>query len=259
MKKRYIILIIIALILIIGTFFIIYKKTRQDSILEISGYFDETGNQIASGEQSVIGGVEGVHYITLDINVQNKDTTTLDLKIINAEPTAFSDALESTTLEVLPDEYATWTTNLIDITPFEGTEQEFTITIEANSPIRQLLSKTATLTIKVEEDPVADFGVEVTSEINNDDPVVDPPDEEPEEELTFNTNAIDGNYKDSDVWIKVDDITYWYKGYSSYSCLTENNVVLTPEGYPVCTRPSYDITSRVYLDTGSKGLIFKNI
>lgn len=74
---------------------------------------------------------------------------------------------------------------------------------------------------------------------------------------TFTTNAINGNYKSSEVWIMIDGRKYYYYGYSSYHCLTSNVIVRTPESYPVCTRDGYEITQRVYLQIVNYGLIFK--
>jgi len=82
------------------------------------------------------------------------------------------------------------------------------------------------------------------------------------EELPSSSNPIfatnsNGDYKDESVWITIDGRKYYYGGYSSYQCLSENIILKTSEGYSVCTRPSYEITRRVYIQQGNFGLIFK--
>ena len=76
---------------------------------------------------------------------------------------------------------------------------------------------------------------------------------------SFETNAINGQYRTRGVWIKISGLQYNYGGYSSYNCYTIGAVIFmhTPEGYPICTRRGYEITTRVYLDDGRYGIIFK--
>ena len=92
------------------------------------------------------------------------------------------------------------------------------------------------------------------------EPVPEPTREQEEpapEEPEFQTNAVDGNYRSTDVWIKIQDLDYNYGGYSTYKCKTSDTFMRTPEDYPICTRQGYEITQRVYVDIGIYGVIFK--
>ncbi|MBU0958589.1 MAG: hypothetical protein KKB31_01460, partial [Nanoarchaeota archaeon] len=78
------------------------------------------------------------------------------------------------------------------------------------------------------------------------------------EEIGFSTNA-DGNYAVHGVWIDWGLKKYYYNGKSTFRCTSKGatEIGTTPEGYRICTRLGYDIESRVYLDDGNNGLIFK--
>ena len=198
-----IIIFSILLILIVGVvvFFAVTNLTGKEiPAIGISGYFDEAGKEIEPTIlQSVIGlgdsTVEGVTFITIEVNAINKDTTPLTFEIKNPSPKAFSDKLILSSIEALPNEQAHWESDLIDITSFEGTSPTFSITIEGTSPLRQTVQKTADITFSVSENPFADFDVDISS------PTI-PADTYP----LIETNAEGGweSYKKEGVWIKVD-------------------------------------------------------
>ena len=83
--------------------------------------------------------------------------------------------------------------------------------------------------------------------------VIDPP---APIDSNFDTNSI-GDYRQTGIWISIEGKTYYYFRYSTYDCLPENIFLYTPEGYPICTRPGYDISDRVYLQQDNWGIIFK--
>ena len=76
------------------------------------------------------------------------------------------------------------------------------------------------------------------------------------ENATFTTNS-DGNYKNSNVWVMLNDRKYFYNGYSTYQCLDKDIITHTNEGFPICTKEGYEITRRIYIQQGGYGLIFK--
>ena len=143
--------------------------TNMDKpLIAIKNYYDINGNVISQGQQSVIGGTEGVAFIDLQINVRNADTVPLTFGISSATPTEFLDSVSTfVPTEVQPgDDIQGWTSDLIDIRPFEGTTVDFSIIIEGVNPgLRQPSTQTGVLSITVEEDPIADFTVTVTSTV----------------------------------------------------------------------------------------------
>jgi len=285
--------VIVVLIVIVIAMYILVINNIESPFIKISGYFDKDGNEI-SNPLSLVKGITGVKYITIDINVKNEDSVPLTVKIIGASPSSFKDALPENEVEIMPGDKTTFKSDLIDIEQYEGQEVSFSVKVEASSPFRKSQTKEGTLLVNIEPDPSANFSVSV-SDIDTSNSVVNPGCEEdwqcsewsecinsiqtrycvdlnecgtsinkPETEkicdskpIEFSTNAVNGNYKDRDVWIKINDREYRYKGQSSYKCLSENVILTTPEGYEICSRPGYDVGDRVYLQYNNLGLIFR--
>ena len=169
-----IILGILSILILLGCVYVYFFILNEPSVdtMKISGYYDAEGNLISSSgvKQAVLGGVEGVTYITIDINALNKDTVSLDFEILNATPEALSNVLTlSSKKSAGPNEKVTWTSGLIDITPYVGKTQVFTVTLQASSPIRTSLSKSASLSIAVSADPVAGFDISLEDNVGTGD------------------------------------------------------------------------------------------
>lgn len=169
-----IILGIFSILILLGCVYVYFFVLNEPSVdtMKVSGYYDADGNPISSSgvKQAVLGGVEGVTYITIDINALNKDTVSLDFEILNATPEALSNVLTlSSKKSAGPNEKVTWTSGLIDITPYVGKTQVFTVTLQASSPIRTSLSKSASLSIAVSADPVAGFDISLEDNVGTGD------------------------------------------------------------------------------------------
>lgn len=161
-----IIVLLTAMFSVAGYF--IYNSLHSGETLSIVGLYNADKQLIKEGQQSVVGGVEGVKYITLKVEVENKDSVPLNFKIIDASPLSFKNALTlNSMITAEKDQKASWVSGLVDIELFENTTQEFSVTIEASSPSRDTATKTSSINIKVDPDPQSSFNVVVTSEINN--------------------------------------------------------------------------------------------
>ena len=160
--------LILAIILIVN----ISRPPEVKNLIEITGYYDANGNPIMVGKVtplSVVNSVEGVKYITVNINALNKDTIPLNFDIESLSPTSFSDSIIPSTLVAEPGAYATWESDLIDVEPFEGSTLNLAVSITASAPpYRDPLTKSAELSFNVGVNPVANFDLEFTSSINPD-------------------------------------------------------------------------------------------
>lgn len=179
-------IVLVSLLAVGGTGYFVYKITQEKPLLGISGYFDENGDPIGGDTQAVVGDVEGVKFLTFKVNAKNKDYVPITFKIIDAYPQKLLDVLPSTEITVNEGEYASWNSGLVDITEYEGTTQEFSVTVLADSPIRQPDNKTAIIEVLINEDPVSAFDVEIVSETNNDADFEPEPDPEVPEETVGN-------------------------------------------------------------------------
>ena len=286
-------IVLVAIIFVVGIgigAYIIVKNSQSMPVLTIAKYFDANKNEIHPS-QSVIDGIEGVKYISLQVNAQNKDTTILSFKIVNATPSSFSSALQSAKeINVSQDKTGSWVSGMIDISSYTGTTQIFSVNVQASSPLRQTTIKESSISIKIDPDPVSAFDVSIVSSVNNtagttpacveawtctdwntcasslqsrsctDSNQCGTTESKPITSQScvspFLTNAVSGNYKVTGVWITVNGLTYTYNGYSSYTCLSADTIMTTPEGNAICTRSGYDISSRLYLQQGTYGVIF---
>lgn len=277
--------------LIIAGFFIFGQDPEQ--FIE-TNLFDSDGNLINGNALSVVGGVEGVAFVSFDVNIRNLDNVPLTFELVSITPASVSDALPTGQINVQPDETGTFTTSLIDIQTFEGMVQEFCITAESQAipALRESSQKMGCVSLDIQPNPEGDFDVNVDSDLE--EPGENPGCTEswscsewgtcvgniqtrtcidsnscgttqnlPEEEQfcegdTFQTNAVDGNYNEPGVFIILNEITYNRGGISSYVCpLPENIIFTTPEGFSICSRPPYLISQRVYLHDGFNGIIFE--
>lgn len=289
-NKKYIFIFSgIIILLIVGYF--VFIKVKPTNFIEINGMYDANHNLIEKS-LSVIGGVEGVKYITLNINVENLDSVPLDLIVKDMTPAGVLSAKPITTLKVNSGDIGKWTTGEIDIESYEGTLQEFCVTVESLKipTLRESSEISGCISIQVDPNPSGTFDISLDSNIG--DGIINPGCTEswacsvfgtcsngiqtricndlnncgttlnkPTEEQicgtpSFETNAINGDYKIAGVWIKVNGITYSHQASSSYSCLSENIFTSTPEGNSICTRPGYTTSQRVHMQYGTGSLLF---
>lgn len=164
----------------------IFQGVYNKPALGIDGYYDENRDQIDI-EQAVVGGIEGVQYITFRVTATNEDTVPLTFEIINATPYELQDVLpmfEQETVEV--DETASWLSDLVDVEPFIGMNQEFTVTVLATSGARKDTERTFNIFVQVDEDPEAGFSIDITQGESN-DPAFEPdePSEDPEDPMEY--------------------------------------------------------------------------
>jgi|GEM_PF-4658209 len=189
--------------------------------LGVQAYYDSEGHQLGV-EQAVVGGVEGVSYITFQVNALNEDTVPLEFEIIDATPQALADALPLFTKKSAEQEdYARWVSDLVAVEPYIGSDQSFTVTVLATSSARKDTEKTSEVIITIEEDPEAGFTIDIDNG-QAEDPGFEP--EQPEEEdpvsavkfrttsLSYGSGAIAFNEACSG-----ELIAYGYEGSSSSS------------------------------------------
>ena len=283
-----IVLILIGLLGVGG--FLIYNVVKTEQFLEIEGYYDADGNIIDGSQQSIVGGIEGVKYITISINVENKDSVDLTLNVKSLTPA--EESKPSNSIEIKAGESGKFTTELIDIEPYEGTIQEFCVNVESEKipALRESSEVSGCISIQIEPNPSGSFDISLDSSIGegiidpsctedwictdwndcsnslqsrncNDNNNCDTNENKPEEqqacEIIFKTNAINGEYNLREVWIDFGNGVYNRLGLSTYDCKPENIFETTPEGYGVCARAGHPIDSRVYLQTGNYAVIFE--
>ncbi len=292
-KAVFIILgIIILIVFLIGGLYLYKTYSQSKNFLEINGYYDSNGNPINTESLSVVNGIQGVKYITLGIYPKNLYTVPLTFSVLSMTPSEILSTKPLDKITVNPGETGNLITGLIDITLYEEKTQEFCVTVISDEiPSSRLPGNASGCTsVKFEKDPTGQFTVTIEdnigsgnvnpgctenwqcsnygdcisgmqtrtcNDLNNCGTTLSKPEEEQIcNNPTFETNAVGGNYKVSGVWIKVNGMIYNYNGYSSYACLIENTFLTTPEGNSICSRPGYDISSRVYIRYGNYGLVF---
>lgn len=163
MKKNQIIVIVVILFIVGALFYLNKANSEPTSAVSISGYYDANRQLIKSG-MAMVGGVQGVEYITLKVNVKNTDTVPLTLSIVDASPSSFKSALGTNTLTIQPGATGFWESDLISINQFIGKTQSFTAKVKASSSSRVNVEKESSLSVKIEDDPTtASFDVTVTS------------------------------------------------------------------------------------------------
>lgn len=217
--------------------------------LEITGYFDENGDEINTQEQAVVGGIEGVSYITVRVNAKNTDSVELEVELTEITPSFVEDAFDLTDTQIAaPGETVSWDSDLIDIRPYIGTQQTIVAKAKFSSASRQdSISTSAPKTVTIEADASAAGSVVVETTTEGDDDPITPPEGGDEEEPPvddypdFETNAVPGaynNYK-SGTWIKVDENgdgvleEYVYKSAITAGTCGGTYLTVTPEGYTV--------------------------
>jgi hypothetical protein len=168
-KLLYFIIPAILVVLVLGFAAYHYKDVLfEKKSIEIS-YYDANNNLISSStQQALIGTNEGVKYIKVTVNALNKDTTNLDFELSSISPAFLSSAITATKLTIAPNQYGTWISNLIDVSPLVGTTQTLQVTIKASSPIRQTATKTTVpITLKIDPDPVSNFDITIDSGLDS--------------------------------------------------------------------------------------------
>jgi len=180
MKRTNIVLIVVGIVILlsIGGFAYMYSLGYgQDTFLTVH-YYDANQNEIFAGRAlSVIGNLEGVEYISLDVNVDNTGEVPLELKIKDASPSQLKSALPTTTLTLAVGESDKWTSSLIDISSFEGSTQIFEVVVSGNYDYAgrtHTLEKTGQISLSIQPDPLGGFDVTVVLEGGSTDEDTDP-------------------------------------------------------------------------------------
>lgn len=168
------ILAVVVLVGIVGgvVYFFPSLVNFDSPAISVNSYYDVDGNLIDGSEQSVVGGVEGVKFISLDVTAFNKDSVPLTFSVISASPVGFSEALVGSLnqkVEVDPDGSFTWTSGLVDIEQWEGNMVEFAATVRAESSRRDVVEKTFRVPIEIGVDPLSEFDVVVDSSVESND------------------------------------------------------------------------------------------
>lgn len=128
--------------------------------------YDADGNLIEQslvGRQSTVGGIPGVAFINFDTMITNTGEITLsNLHISDSEPfamrQAYADAVSVSNLA--PGASYTWSSDLIDVTQFEGQTVDFMVYVDgtymdANGQ-SQSLQRTGTKSITIQQDTCSD-------------------------------------------------------------------------------------------------------
>lgn len=167
-----IIIIILLIGLGVGAFFLI-QGLISPAFIETNLY-NVNGDLISSTAQSVVNSVEGVAFVSFAVNVENLDTVPLTLSVDSISPLSVDSAKPTESISVEPGVTGSMLTDLIDIQPFEGTNQEFCITVisEAIPALREESSKTGCTSLDVSANPLGQFNVVIDP--NLDEPNIDP-------------------------------------------------------------------------------------
>lgn len=173
-KKQISTIIIISVVavifaLLIGTIIFLTKSSESKNLIEISGYYDKDGNPIHTGQTfAVVNNIEGVQYITVDVNALNKDTIPLNFEITSLSPAVFSSSITKINITAQPDKYATWKSGLIDVSQFINQTVNFQVSVRASaSPFRDPVTKTAGISFDVKPNPQASFDLGFNSSVGD--------------------------------------------------------------------------------------------
>jgi len=181
MKKIGIILIIAGILVLfsIGVFAYMYYGLGygQDTFLTVHYYGADQKEIFLSKGLSVVGGLGGVEYISFDINVDNTGEVPLELRIDEASPFQLDSAVPTTTLTLAVGESDKWTSSLIDVSPFEGKTQIFSVLVKGTYTYAgrtYTLNKEGSISLSIQPDPLGGFDVNVILTGGSDDDDVDP-------------------------------------------------------------------------------------
>jgi len=173
-RKYLIVGIILTLLFIAGVVitYVIATKEPEPVTLSIHKYYDKDGNEIVVGRQQLtIGGVSGVRYIDFAIEVYNSDTVDLDFEITASSPPTLTTALAGEValgpmLVFAGITKELWISDLVDMLPYEGTTQDFSVGITGSAEdLRRPHTETAVTSILVQPDPFAVFTVTLTEQV----------------------------------------------------------------------------------------------
>lgn len=246
--------ILVLAILVLGYF---KNLNVEKPFIEVNKFYDNEGNPIKVNSLAVVNGVEGVRYISLAINVLNKDSVSLTFLVNGLSPSSIISALPTNKLTIASNKTGTFLTGLIDVSSYVGTSQNFCASVvsEAILSLRQPNNKSGCITVRIDQDPSGSFDLQVSSSTENSSITPPPTPEENDTQTntsTFNTNT-DGSYSSytlSSNYISLDTDgnnvleTYYYK----------STQTVTSGGCPgtfILTTPS-GITLNKY--SGSSGL-----
>ena len=287
-REKYLIIGGIILVILIGYFFI---KGQTNQFIETNVY-DADGNLIKQNAFSVVNNIEGVSFVSFDINIENKDRVALTFLVKSITPSSVDSKKPTNKITIEPGQKGTLTTGLIETKPFENNLQEFCVTVsnDAITGLRESQDKKGCISLDIKENPTGNFDILVDSDLQNPNinpgcteniqcsafgecingfklqscsdvnncGTIEPYDvQEPCSSQMLQTFLVNNRYDVSGAYIILNNLRYDYSGISSYSCLIENEITKTPEGFFVCSRPTYDILSRVYVDIGDRGVIFR--
>jgi len=150
----------------------------QDAFLTVH-YYDANKQEIFMGKGlSIIGNLEGVEYISFDVNVENTGDVPLELSIKDASPSQLKSALPSNTITLTVGEKDKWTSDYIDVTPFEGTTQIFEVEVEGKYTYAgktHTLEKTGQISLSIQPDPQGGFDVPAVLASGSTDEDTEPP------------------------------------------------------------------------------------
>lgn len=152
-------------IALIALAFIYFQPDLDDSLLE-ARYYDSSMNRLFS----IVGDVEGVSYIDFVATVTNTGELPLTVSIDQATPPALSSALTVSNEPLAPGETREFTSDVIDVAPFEGSIQEFFVRVRADYTYggsTDSIYKEGSVTLQILEDPDADFTLGFTSSVGS--------------------------------------------------------------------------------------------
>lgn len=172
-----IIIIVVAAVAIVTVAYLALGSGVFANMLSVQYY---NSNRQPIGLFAIIGGAEGVAYVSFTTTVTNTGDLPLTMTIDSAEPSQLSAAYSGKGSRVINSgETAQWISDQIDIQPFVDSTQQFDVTVlgeydyagQTNS-----MTKDAVIVLTVTDDPSPGFIVDI--EVDVGDPpggVEDPP------------------------------------------------------------------------------------
>jgi hypothetical protein len=282
----------IPLIIIIFGLIAFYVSGQNPHQFIETKLYDSNQNLIKNN-LAIVEGQEGVAFVSFDVNIDNKDSVDLTFYLTSIVPNQLSSILPSNEITIKSGEIGTLSTGLIDVEQFVGNMQEFCITAKSKKipALREESIETGCISLDIQPNPLGAFEVTVDSDAkessvnpgcteswtctsysscssglqtrsctdsnncgtNNNKPTTT----QSCESQLFSANLINSKYDETGSSITLNGLTYNYGGSSTYKCTLSDTILNTPEGYAVCSRAGYDITTRVYVQIGNSGLIFK--
>ena len=163
---------IVVILSILGLLLYAGLSTKSDAPLFITyDLYDINGNPIETSTFSIVGGIEGVHSMSFNVNVKNVGSTPIIVTLGNIQPEILREAFPAFgyTWTILPNETIPIPSSSIDVSELESMAQPviFTVDVEGTysyaGVTKNLPTKSGSMSIMITGDPVPGFEIDFSS------------------------------------------------------------------------------------------------